>query len=164
MRTPWFNQLIVVVSILLLLLQIPISTFAEPTTQIAFGGGATGGVPVKTASSDTQAVVNISTITTTLIITGVASRHIRIGAYTLVTALANNIAFISGTGATCGTGTAGMAGGTTAASGFNLTANGGISTGSGLGTVLMTIAAGDSVCIVTSATTQLSGNIMYAIY
>jgi hypothetical protein len=67
----------------------------------------------------------------------------------MITAAANNVALIEGTGATCGTGSAGMAGGTTAASGYNLAANGGIAFGSGLGTVMQTATTGDSVCVVT---------------
>jgi hypothetical protein len=57
-----------------------------------------------------------------------------------------------------------MSGGTTAASGWNFAANGGLTQGNGLGTVNQTNATGDSVCIITSAATQLSGRIAYAIY
>jgi hypothetical protein len=140
---------------------------APPANAILAGGitsGATGGFMAGIPICDSQAVVNISTITTTLVITGVSARHVRICSFQLVTAAANNVAWLSGTGATCGTGTAGMSGGTTAASGYNLAANGGIATGSGLGTVLKTVAAGDSVCLITSATTQLSGTASYTIY
>ena len=108
--------------------------------------------------------MNISTATTTLIVTGVSGRHVRITGLNLVTAAANNVALISGTGATCGTGTTGMTGGTTAASGYNFAANGGIAQGSGLGEINRTNATGDSVCIITSAATQLSGRLSSAIY
>jgi hypothetical protein len=128
------------------------------------GSGATGGFLVGAPVSDTYAAINISTATTTRIVTGVSGRQVRIGAQHMVTALANNVAWIEGTGATCGTGTAGMAGGTSAASGYNFAANGGISEGAGFGTVLATVTSGDSVCIVTSASTQLSGGISYTIY
>lgn len=140
---------------------------APPANAILAGGlvgGATGGFMGGVPICDTQAVVNISTITTTLIVTGVSGRHVRVCGFSLVTALANNVAFLSGTGATCGVGTAGMSGGTTAASGYNLAANGGIAHGGGVGTVLKTVATGDSVCIITSATTQLSGQLSYVIY
>lgn len=140
---------------------------APPANAILAGGivgGATGGFMGGIPVCDTQAVVNISTITTTLIVTGVSGRHVRICGFELITAAANNVAFLSGTGATCGTGTAGMSGGTTAASGYNLAANGGIAHGSGVGTVKKTVATGDSVCLITSATTQLSGSLSYVIY
>jgi hypothetical protein len=140
---------------------------APPANAILAGGitsGATGGFMAGIPICDSQQAVNISTITTTLIVTGVSGRHIRICAFQLVTAAANNVAWLSGTGATCGTGTAGISGGTTAASGYNFAANGGLTAGSGLGTVLKTAATGDSICLVTSATTQLSGTVSYTIY
>lgn len=144
------------------------ATGAAPPARANFigglGSGATGGFVIGIPVADSHAVVNISSATTTLIVTGVSGRHVRIAAINLVTAAANNVALISGTGATCGTGTAGIAGGTTAASGWNFAANGGLTLGNGLGEALRTVAAGDSVCIVTSAATQLSGHLSYTIY
>lgn len=140
---------------------------APPANVVQIGGlksGATGGLMTAITVCDQDDVVNISTATTTLAITGVSGRQVRICSFNLVTAGANNVAFIEGTGATCGTGTAGMTGGTTAASGWNFAANGGITQGSGLGEVMSTATAGDSVCIVTSAGTQLSGHIKFGIY
>ena len=128
------------------------------------GSGATGGLLVGVPVGDTYKAINISTATTTLIVTGVSGRQVRISAQHMIAAGADNVAWIEGTGATCGTGTAGMAGGTTAASGYNFAANGGIAEGSGVGTVLQTVTTGDSVCLVTSAAVQLSGGIEYTIY
>jgi hypothetical protein len=128
------------------------------------GSGATGGFVVGIPVGDTYKNINVSTATTTLLVTGVSGRQVRISALHMITSIANNVAFIEGTGATCGTGTAGMAGGTTAASGYNLAANGGIAFGSGLGTVMQTATTGDSVCVVTSAAAQLSGGLQYTIY
>ena len=138
-----------------------------PNGELILGGlgsGATGGLGVSIPVADTIAVVNISTATTTLVITGVSGRHVRIGAINLFTAAANNVALLSGTGSTCGSGTAGMTGGTTAGSGYNFQAGTGIALGSGFGMVMRTIVAGDSVCIITSAAVQLSGTIAYSIY
>lgn len=144
------------------------STGAAPPDRASYsaglGSGATGGFLTGIPVADSFVNVNVSTATTTLLITGVSGRHVRISSISLVTAAANNVALISGTGATCGTGTTGMNGGTTAASGWNFAANGGITQGNGLGTINQTNATGDSVCIVTSAATQLSGRIAYAIY
>jgi hypothetical protein len=128
------------------------------------GSGATGGFTTGAAVGDTYKNINVSTATTTLLVTGVSGRQVRISAMHMITAAANNVALIEGTGATCGTGSAGMAGGTTAASGYNFAANGGIAFGSGLGTVMQTATTGDSVCVVTSAATQLSGGLQYTIY
>lgn len=131
---------------------------------VGLGSGATGGWLAGIAVGDNFKAVNVSTATTTLLVTGVSGRHVRITSLDISTAAANNVALISGTGATCGTGTTGMNGGTTAASGWNFAANGGIVKGVGFGTVYRTTATGDSVCVITSAATQLSGNIGYAIY
>src|ERR1700674_3248287 len=138
---------------------------APPANVIFIGGlalGATRGLLQSFAACDTYKNINISTATTTLIVTGVSGRQVRICAQHMIAAAADNVAWIEGTGATCGTGTAGMAGGTTAASGYNFAANGGIAEGSGLGSVLETVTAGDSICLVTSASVQLSGGIKYA--
>jgi hypothetical protein len=144
------------------------ATGSAPPAKASFNGnlgsGLTGGLLAGVTVGDTYKNINVSTATTTLLVTGVAGRQVRITALHMVTAAANNVALIEGTGATCGTGTAGMAGGTTAATGYNFSANGGMTEGAGLGTVMQTATAGDSVCIVTSAATQLSGGLQYAIY
>lgn len=144
------------------------ATGAAPPAKGVFitgiGSGATGGFLVGIPVGDTQKPISITSATTTLLVTGVSGRHVRITHLDLLTAIANNVALISGTGATCGTGTAGITGGTTAANGYNFAANGGIAMGSGLGIVAMTQATGDSVCVVTSAAGPLAGSITYAIY
>jgi hypothetical protein len=123
------------------------------------GSGATGGFTTAAPVGDTYKNINVSTATTTLLITGVSGRLVHITNLHMMTNAANSVALIEGTGATCGTGTAGLAGGTTAASGYNFAANGGISN-----VQMITATTGDSLCVVTSATTQLSGGINYAIY
>lgn len=140
---------------------------APPAAATYVGGlisGATGGFLGGITVCDLSKPINISTATTTLMVTGVSGRQVRICSFHVVTAAANNVAWLEGTGATCATGTAGMAGGTTAASGYNFAANSGIAIGSGIGEVLTTATAGDSVCLITSAATQLSGFIKYTIF
>lgn len=149
------------------------ATGAAPPGEVVDIGGRTSGADTTglmnaiTACSD-HVAVDIVTATTTLIVTGVANRHVRICSINLVTAAANNVALVAGTGATCGTSTAGINGGVTAAEGWNFGANGGIAQGSGIGEIMSTKvsggATGDSVCIITSAATQLSGTVGYAIY
>lgn len=144
------------------------ATGAAPPARANFvgglGSGATGGFVIGVPVADTFKSVSVTSGTTTLLVTGVSGRHVRISSINLVTAIANNVALISGTGATCGTGTAGISGGTTAANGWNFAANGGLSLGNGLGTVMQTAAAGDSVCVITSAAGPLAGSLSYAIY
>lgn len=144
------------------------STGSAPPAKGAFeagiGSGATGGLLVGMTVCDTPIPVSITSGTTTLLITGVASRHIYICHLNLVTAIANNVAIITGTGATCGTSTAGVFGGTTAANGWNFAANGGIALGTGIGIVGRTETTGDSICAITSSAGPLAGSITYAIY
>lgn len=139
---------------------------APPANAILMGGltsGATGGLVTAIPVCDSFQNVNHVTASTFLEVTGVSGRHVRICSISLVAAGADNVAIISGTGATCGTGSAAIVG-TTSATGFNFAANGGISQGSGIGTIMRTVATGDSVCIITSAAVQLSGVISFAIY
>lgn len=144
------------------------ATGAAPPAKASYIGtlqsGATGGFLGGITACDLSKPINISTATTTLIVTGVSGRQVRFCSFHMITAAANNVAWIEGTGATCGTGTAGMAGGTTAASGYNFAANAGLAIGTGLGEVLTTATTGDSACLVTSAATQLSGFAKYTIY
>jgi len=144
------------------------ATGAAPPTSAQYigglGSGATGGFVVPITVCDTNKPITITSATTTLMVTGVSGRQVRICALSMVTAIANNVAIIEGTGATCGTGTAGVMGGTTAANGFNFAANGGLTIGSGIGEIAATATTGDSVCIITSAAGPLAGFIKYAIY
>jgi hypothetical protein len=93
------------------------------------------------------------------------STKIYICAIHLVTATAQNIALVEGTGALCVTNIYGLAGGTTAATGWNFAANSGISLGNGSATEISPIAdtnsAGAEVCLLLSGSGQTSGAISY---
>lgn len=99
------------------------------------------------------------------IITGTASKKTYVCSIDLVTATAQNIALVEGTGTTCATNIFGLAGGTTAATGWNFAANGGLIPGSGIGTVAF--GSGDAnataanVCLLLSSTGQTSGTFGY---
>ena len=98
------------------------------------------------------------------LITGTASKQTYICDLDVVTATAQNIALVEGTGTTCGTGTAGMAGGATAATGWNFAANGGLVKGSGGKWVYKTNTAADNVCLLQSGSGQVSGSLSYVQY
>jgi hypothetical protein len=136
---------------------------AVPAKAGYIGGNGSGNLTGITVC-DNFANINISIATTTLLVTGVSAKQVHICSIRLVAAAADNVALIEGTGATCGTGTAGMDGGTTAASGFNFSANGGMTQGTGVGEIDRTVTTGDSVCVVTSGAVQLSGKIGYTIF
>lgn len=140
---------------------------APPANALLMGGlgsGATNGFMIGIPVSDLTVSKNITSGTTTLIITGVSGRQVRIGAYELWVGAADNVEWIEGTGATCGTGTAGMAGGATTGLSMVFSAAGGLVRGTGLGTVLQTATSGDSVCMVTSTSANVGLNAQYTIY
>lgn len=109
----------------------------------------------------TASQYTISLTANTQIITGTASKQTYICSINIVVAAATNVAIVEGTGSTCGTGTAGMAGGSTAATGWNFAANGGLTLGNGDSWVIKTATAADNVCILVSAANQVSGSIKY---
>lgn len=107
--------------------------------------------------------VSISTATTTQLAAADASNKIYVCSVNLMGAAADNVALVEGDTAACASPTAGMAGGTTAATGWNMGANGGLTLGNGLGTVAKSASTNRYVCLITSAATQLSGTVMYAL-
>ncbi|SRR5216684_1859174 len=120
--------------------------------------------PCSNASSKLYKPISITTATTTNIITGTAAKIIYICQLFLTSAAADNIAVIEGTtGATCGAGTAGVIGGTTATNGLNFAANGGVSIGNGAANIARTATVNNDICLITSASTPLAGGITYAV-
>lgn len=136
---------------------------ANAPLMAGLGSGATGGFLIGVPVCDTPYSGQITTGTTTLLITGVSGRHVRICGGMVLSVAANNVAIVSGTGATCATGTGAIVG-TTSGTGWNLQAGSGMTFGNGLGMMLRTVATGDSVCAITSAATPTNINFSYAIY
>lgn len=114
------------------------------------------------ATLQTYAPISITTATTTRIVAPSASNKTYICHLFLTSAAADNVGIVEGTGGTCGTGTAGVIGGTTAANGPNFAANGGVALHAG-GKVAVAQTAGTNVdlCLITSAATPLAGGIKY---
>lgn len=114
-----------------------------------------------TALAKTFIPINITTATTTELTPSLAgaSTNYYVCSLNLVTAAANNVALADDDTDNCASVTSGLAGGTTAGSGWNLAANGGLTFGNGAGSVFKTNGANRVLCLVTSAATQLSGSI-----
>lgn len=110
----------------------------------------------------TKGVTAISIVASSQIVTGAAPNYVYVCAINLVVAAATNVALVSGTGTVCATGIAGLEGGTTAATGWNFAANGGINRGVGGFWVNRTAATGDNICLLVSAANQVSGSIRWA--
>jgi hypothetical protein len=105
----------------------------------------------------------ISQTASAQLVTGTSAKKIYICSINLVTASANNVAMVEGTGTVCATGIAGMAGGTTAATGWNFAANGGLTQGNGMGSIMAEATNADNLCLLQSAAVQLSGVIGYVV-
>lgn len=115
--------------------------------------------------SKTVVPINIATATTTQLVAADVSNKIYVCSIQLgPTAGAQNAALIEDDTAACATPTAGLAGGTTAASGWNFPANGGLTLGTGGFTVTKTAATNRYVCLITSAAQQISGVMTYVLY
>lgn len=109
----------------------------------------------------TYTPINISASGAAKIITGVSAKKVYFCHIHLVTNAANNVALVEGTGTNCGTSKVAIIGGTTAASGWNFSANGGISLGMGVSSVMAASVNADDICLDPSASTQLSGHVKW---
>jgi len=108
--------------------------------------------------------IDITTATTTEITPSLSgsSTYYYVCALNLVTALANNVSLVDDNSDGCGSVTAALVGGLTAAEGWNFAANGGIALGNGTGSIMRAVTANSVLCLVTSGTTQLAGQIVVA--
>jgi hypothetical protein len=104
--------------------------------------------------------ISFSTAATNPLVTGATGKNTYVCKLILQTNAANNVAIVEGTGTSgaCSSSLAGMMGGTTAATGFNLPANGQlVLDGGGQTGWAKTAVQADNVCLINSASTQLSG-------
>lgn len=117
--------------------------------------------PCLVGVAKTYVPFSISTATTTQLVAASASNHVYICAINIVAAGADNVALVEDATSACASPDAGMAGGTTAATGWNFAANGGLTLGNGSGAVIRTAGTNVYVCLITPAATQLSGTVAY---
>lgn len=110
-------------------------------------------------------VIDIATTTATELIAGTSAKKTYICSIQLVSATAQNIGIWSGTTTTtaCDTGKGKMFGGSTAATGWNLAANSGLTFGNGAAAIAVSGATNDKVCITSSGSGQISGNFTYVV-
>lgn len=114
-------------------------------------------------SSGAKQFIAINQATGTQLFTGTASNRTYICHISLVTATAQNVALVSGTGTVCATSTGPLMGGTTAATGWNFAANTGIAAGGGGASIAKSDTDADNVCLLQSSTGQISGVITYVV-
>lgn len=150
-----------VISALAFMVVVAVVLIAQQPVNVAkVGGASVVAGPCETVAK-TYTPINMSTATTTRIIAPTSSKKTYVCGFHLLAAGADNVAWIEGTGGTCGTATAGMAGGTTAASGYNFAANGGIVVGDSGHQVMASAGTNVDVCLITSAAVQLSGGVVW---
>lgn len=107
--------------------------------------------------SDGSIAISVATNSTTQLVALNANKKIYVTAYLLQSAGTASVSFVYGTGTNCGTGTTVLTGT------FAMTAQGWLAQGSGLGAILE-IPIGNALCIVDSASVQISGHLSYAQY
>jgi len=125
---------------------------------------AFGSTAVDPCMGRSKSYVGISQTAGTQLVTGVANQRVYVCSLNVVSATAQNLAVVAGTGVTCATttvGVPGLTGGATAATGWNLAANGGLTFGAGAAAIAQTTVNGDSVCLLQSGTGQVSGGLSY---
>ena len=113
----------------------------------------------------TSVAINLSGTSglyTTPILAGTSSNKTYICQIVLNNNAAVNVAiFEAGTGTSCSPSTGALWGGSTAATGFQFAANGGISLGVGGYYIKKTATANDDICAITNGNTQITGSIQY---
>jgi hypothetical protein len=108
--------------------------------------------------------IDITTATTTELTSALAgsSNHYYVCALNIVTTAANNVSLVDDDTDNCASVTSGIIGGLTAGEGWNFAANGGLTIGNGVGSVMRTNGTNRVLCLVTSAATELHGHIVVA--
>lgn len=127
---------------------VPTTTAAETEISLLKAITNLGATPLNNSS----VAINVSTATTTQLVAISGTTVIYVTSFDVIAGGTGNITFVYGTGASCGTGTTSLTGA------YPLTAQAGISKGSGIGTVLK-VPAGNALCVTTSAAVQMSGSV-----
>lgn len=108
----------------------------------------------------TFVVINQAAAGPTTLLTGVAGKRWYICYFSVHIGTNGgnvNVNLVEGTGTNCSSVSAGMFGGTTAATGPNLAGTDWMNVGNGTTAVLVTATLGDNVCYISGGTTQVSG-------
>ena len=132
----------------------------EPFNVAQRGGSAIVADP---CMREARIPISINQVAGTQLVTGTASERIFICSFHVITATAQNVALVSGTGTVCATSPSGVVGfgGSTAATGWNYAANGGIQMASSEWSYGKTDTDADNLCLLQSGAGQLSGGFTY---
>ena len=105
--------------------------------------------------TDQSVAISVATNSSTQLVALNATKRIYVTSFMLQAAGTASVSFVYGTGTNCGTGTTALTGT------YALTAQGSLAMGSGLGAVLE-VPIGNALCIVDSASVQISGSLSFA--
>lgn len=119
-----------------------------------FAGARSGANLVGLIQADTSVKIDMSTATITQLVALSGSTKIYVTSWDVIAGGATNFKLVYGTGSNCGTGTTDLTGA------YPLTAQSGISKGSGLGPVLV-VPAGNALCANNGTGVQVSGAASY---
>ena len=136
-------------AVLVLLVGLLWSTKLDPALAAYYPGGTT-----------CSSVKAISQTTSTDLVTFTNKAYIC--ALMIVSATAQNVSLVQGTGTTCGTSTVALIGSTTAASGPALAANGGFEISIAPGAYIVSTTTAQHVCLLQSSTGLVAGVMIYA--
>lgn len=121
-------------------------------------------IPSPMPSLQCPYVVGISQTADTQVVTNPGGAHIHVCTFAIINAGAQTASLVEGTGSTCATGTSNLYGQYNSGSGTaSFAANGGTNIVSSTVTLPMQ-KAGDNLCVVQSASNNVSGTITYGIY
>jgi len=115
-----------------------------------------------TQSTPVSSATSVQVITAN---TGAAvpAQYIYICSVSLGSIGGSSFSIVEGTGSVCATNTVALAGGTTAATGYGIAANGSpVQFGGGIGPVMRTKTPGDNVCLIIAGTGPLAGTVAFA--
>jgi hypothetical protein len=145
-----------------LLAMLAIPALAQQPTQSTDG---THFAVIDPCQGQTKSYLSISQTSGTQLVAGTSSKKIYICSIHIVTATAQNVALVEGTGTVCASSIAGVQGfgGSTAATGWNFAANGGIAYGNGASSLGGEGTAADNLCLLQSGSGQISGGISYVV-
>lgn len=121
---------------------------------VQYGGTAAVADPCQTG---TKLYVPISQTANTKLTSAGGSKKTYYCSIVTVGADAENLSLVEGTGSTCGTNTAAIIGGTTAAAGLNFAANSGFSHGSGVASIAAGVSNNTDTCLFQSGSGRVSG-------
>jgi hypothetical protein len=121
--------------------------------------------PCMANSTKTNVGISITSATQTSLVSAVSSKKIYICSIVIIAAAADIVNFydVGSAGACSSAATEAVIGASSnaAANGLSLAANGGLTLGNGTGTVALTTTSNATLCVVTSSSGALSGNLTY---